>query len=126
MKKLLGATFVAALLLTGASTASAQVSFGIRIGPPPAPRVVRIVPRSPGADYVWVNGYWYPVGSRYRWHDGYWTRPPYRGARWVQPRYESGRFYQGFWDDNRGRADRDRRGRDRNRDYRYDRDRRRR
>src|SRR5258708_28879704 len=42
-----------------------QVSVGIRIGPPPPPRVVRVVPRAPGPDYVWVEGYWYPVGNHY-------------------------------------------------------------
>src|SRR5438477_7776414 len=76
-------------------TLSAQVSLGIRIGPPPAPRVVRVQPRRPGADYIWVDGYWYPSGNRYRWHDGYWTRLPYAGARWVGPHYEGGMFYEG-------------------------------
>lgn len=125
MKILVGTALVSALLLTGASSANAQVSVGIRIGPPPAPRVVRVVPRAPGPEYVWVDGYWYPVGNRYRWHEGYWTRPPYRGARWVQPRYEGRMFYQGYWSGDRGRFDHDHgRDRDRNRDYRDDRDRR--
>lgn len=105
-------------LLLG-STLSAQVSLGIRIGPPPAPRVVRVQPRSPGSGYVWVQGYWYPSGKRYKWHDGYWTRAPYAGARWVEPHYDGQMFYEGYWEGDRGRENHDHRwDRDRNnRDY---------
>ena len=115
MKKLL-----AALLLT-AGLGFGQVSLGIRIGPPPAPRVVR-VPVAPGAGYLWVDGYWYPDGRRYRWHEGYWTRAPYEGAHWVGPRYDGGMFYAGFWDGSRGRFEHDHRW-DRDRDRRDFRDR---
>lgn len=112
MKKLL-----AALLLT-AGLGMGQVSFGFRIGPPPAPRVVRVRPRAPGVGYFWVDGYWYPAGNRYRWHEGYWSRPPYEGYRWVTPRYEGGMFYNGYWDGGRGRFDHDHHwDRDRNRDF---------
>ena len=84
MRKLLQTLAISALLLAPASAAHAQISFGIRIGEPPAPRAYRVPPQ-PGPDYVWVEGYWYPQGSRYTWHDGYWTRPPYEGAYWVAP-----------------------------------------
>ena len=60
------------MLLAGAA-AFAQFSVGVRIGAPPPIRV-RAQPRSPGAGYTWVGGYWYPVGHRYTWHEGYWTR----------------------------------------------------
>lgn len=73
------------MLLASGSVFGAQVSVGIRIGPPPSPRVVRVLPRKPGPEFVWVEGYWYPVGKRYKWHDGHWTRPPYPGARRVGP-----------------------------------------
>src|ERR1019366_4545878 len=76
---------VLALALLGGSMLSAQVSIGIRIGPPPAPRVIRAHPVAPGPDYIWVDGYWYPVGGHYKWHEGYWSRPPYPGAVWVAP-----------------------------------------
>ena len=115
-----------AMLLLAVGSSFAQVSIGVRIGPPPAPRVVRSHPRAPGPDYFWVDGYWYPVGNRYRWHDGYWTRPPYAGARWIGPRYEGNQFFEGYWDSDRGRFnhdhswDRDRR----NRDYGHDQNRR--
>ena len=99
---------------------AAQVSIGIRIGAPPAPRVMRVQPRSPGSEYAWIAGYWYPVGHKYKWHEGYWTRPPYGGARWIEPRYESNQYYEGRWNGDRGDFNHDHRwdrGRDHNRDY---------
>jgi hypothetical protein len=62
-------------LLFLAAGAFAQVSIGIQIGPPPPPRVVRVQPARPGTDFIWVEGYWHPVGNHYKWHNGYWTRP---------------------------------------------------
>ena len=122
MRKLLRiSALVIAMLAALPSVAGAQVSIGIRIGSPPPPRVVRVVPRRPGPEYVWVDGYCYPVSGRYRWHAGYWTRPPYLGARWIGPRYNGGQFFTGYWDGSRGRFDHDHqwdrdRGRDRDRD----------
>ena len=100
MRKILQTLAISALLLAPATAANAQVSFGIRIGAPPAPRAYR-VPRQPGPEYLWIEGYWYPQGSRYVWHDGYWTRPPYEGAYWVDPYYVGGRYYAGQWEGNR-------------------------
>jgi len=115
MKKIL----LGLLLVAGISICSAQVSIGVRIGPPPPPRVVRVLPPRPGPDFVWVDGYWYVVGNRYRWHAGYWTRPPYAGAHWVGPRHDGERFFAGYWDGGRGRFEHDHRwDRDHDRDYR--------
>ena len=125
MKKLI------AIALLVAGSMFGQVSIGIRIGAPPAPRVVRVRPVGPGPGYVWVDGYWYPQGHRYRWHNGYWTLPPYAGANWIGPRYEGGMFFEGYWAgpryehfDHDHRWDRDHdRDRDRWRDgYDHDRD----
>jgi hypothetical protein len=117
-------TFLALALLAGGSICSAQVSIGVRIGPPPPPRIVRVLPPRPGPEYVWVDGYWYVVGDRYRWHDGYWTRPPYPAARWAMPRYDADRYYGGYWEGDRGRREHDHRwDRDRDRDFGRDRDR---
>jgi hypothetical protein len=113
-------TKLGVLVLLVAGTGLAQFSVGIRIGAPPPARVIRVQPRSPGADYVWVDGYWYPVGRRYQWHAGYWTRPAYSGARWVAPRHDGQMFYEGHWEGDRGHVNHDHRwdkGRDRNRDY---------
>jgi hypothetical protein len=121
MRKLLTTTLLVLFTFLGAQSSLAQVSFGIRIGPPPAPRVVRSLPPRPGPEYIWVDGYYYPVNGHYAWHNGYWTRPPYDGAVWVQPRYESGQFYGGYWQTSRGRYEHNHQwDRDHNRDYGHD------
>jgi hypothetical protein len=104
MKSFKTILLVTMLLTTGVAFA-AQFSVGIRIGPPPRPRVVRVQPQRPAADFVWVDGYWYPVGNKYSWHEGYWTRPPYEGARWVGPHHDGQQFFAGYWDGDRGRLD---------------------
>jgi hypothetical protein len=101
MTRLLRTLAISGLLLVPASAAHAQISFDIHLGAPPAPRAYR-VPRQPGLDYVWVEGYWYPQGRSYKWHDGYWTRPPYEGAYWVDPYYEGGQYFAGQWEGGRG------------------------
>ncbi|HEX4273778.1 MAG TPA: YXWGXW repeat-containing protein [Bryobacteraceae bacterium] len=106
-----------ALAFVMAGSLFAQVSLGIRIGPPPAPRVVRVRPVAPGPGFTWVEGYWYPVSGRYRWHEGYWSRPPYAGAHWVAPRHDGHYFIDGHWDGARGEFRHDHRW-DRDRDHR--------
>ena len=96
-----------ALTLLAAGAALAQLSIGIQIGRPPAPRVVRAQPRSPGAGYAWIGGYWYPVSGHYKWHDGYWTRPAYAGAHWVEPHHDGKLYYSGYWDGEHGRVEHD-------------------
>jgi hypothetical protein len=119
MKSYLRTTLLAAMLLASVSVFGAQINIGVRIGPPPAPRVVRVVPRSPGAGYTRIDGYWYPVGNKYKWHDGYWTQPPYAGARWVSPRHDGTQYYQGYWDGDKGRQDHNHASdREHDRDYR--------
>jgi hypothetical protein len=119
MRNFLRATLLVTMLLVGVSAANAQISVGVRIGPPPRPRVVRVLPPRPAPEFVWVDGYWYPVGRHYRWHDGYWTQPPYEGARWVQPHHDGEQFFVGYWEGNRGRFEHDHRwDRDHDRDFR--------
>jgi len=123
-------TLLTSTLLIGLPASGAQISIGIRIGPPPPPRVIHVVPVSPGPEFVWVTGYWFAEGSRWRWHEGYYTRAPYGGAHWVVPRYEGGQFYAGYWEGSRGRIehdhkwDHDRHKRDYDHDRDHDRDRR--
>jgi hypothetical protein len=108
------------IMVLAAGSAAAQLSVGIRIGAPPPARVVRTQPRSPGEGYSWIAGYWYPAGNRYKWHDGYWTRPSYPGARWVAPHHDGQRYYDGYWEGDRGQLGHDHhwdRGRDHKRDY---------
>lgn len=124
MKTFIRGTLLAAMLLTGMSVFAAQVSIGIRIGPPPPPRVLRMQPPRPGPEFVWIEGYWYPVGKKYRWHAGYWTQPPYAGARWVVPRHDGQQYFAGYWEGDRGRIEHDHHwDRDRGRDFDRDRDR---
>ena len=106
MTKILKVLALTSVLLVPASAARAQVSFGIRIGEPPAPRAYR-VPARPGPDYVWVEGYNYPEGGRYKWHDGYWTRPPYQGAYWVQPYHNGTQYFAGRWEGDHGHVNHD-------------------
>jgi hypothetical protein len=115
MKTYVRTALLAAMLLVGGAAFGAQFSVGIRIGAPPPPRVVRVVPRSPGAGYMRIDGYWYPVGNKYKWHDGYWTRAPYAGARWVAPHHDGSQYFQGYWEGDQGRQEHDH-GSDHNRD----------
>src|SRR5262249_26640065 len=118
MNRLLTTILLGITLLT-AGEVFGQVSFGIRIGPPPPPRAVRVLPRRPGPDYVWVDGYWYPVGNHWKWHKGYWTLAPYAGAHWYAPHYDGGQYYEGYWEGGRGRIEHEHRwDHDRYRDYR--------
>ena len=109
------------LMIAAGTMLSAQVSLGIRIGPPPVIRYERMDNRRPGPDYIWVDGYWYPERNKYKWHKGYWTRAPFGGARWIAPRHDGGMFYNGYWGkdndryDHDHRWDRDRRDRDNDR-----------
>jgi hypothetical protein len=97
MRRLFTSAAFVALIVASSAAANAQVSVGIQIGTPPPPHAYR-VPARPGPDYVWVEGYQYPVNGKYRWHDGYWTRPPYQGAYWVAPYHSGGRYYEGRWE----------------------------
>jgi len=108
MRKFLQTLAISASLLAPASVAHAQINFGIHIGEPPAPRAYR-VPRQPGPEFDWIEGYWYPDGSRYKWHNGYWTRPPYEGAYWVAPYHVGGQYFAGRWEGRRGNLGHDHR-----------------
>jgi len=95
-------------LLLFSGVLSAQVAIGIQIGtPPPPPPAYILQPAVPGPGYLWVEGYWYPVGHRYHWHPGYWTLPPYPGAYWAPARYAGGRYFGGYWAGPRGRFEHD-------------------
>lgn len=124
LKKFLGTVVLASMMFGGVSVVSAQISIGVQIGQPPPVRVVRVRPRQPGPEFVWIDGYWYASGRKWKWHDGYWTRVPYEGARWVGPRYEGGKFFEGYWEGGGRQVPHDHRwDRDRDRDYGRDHDR---
>jgi hypothetical protein len=121
MKTFIMMTLLAATLSIGLPVFGADVSVGITIGPPPPPRVVYVVPATPGPEYIWIDGYWYPVGHHWKWHQGYWTRSPYMGARWAAPHYERGEYFVGYWEGDRGRMEHDHHwDHDRDRDFRQE------
>lgn len=55
----------------------------------------------PSSAHVWIPGYWTWRSNQYQWMAGRWEMPPYAGAKWMTPRWqtESGayRFYEGYW-----------------------------
>ena len=60
-----------ALLPTAiAAPSSAQIS--VYIGAPPPPIRYEEYGPTPGPGFVWVDGYWQPVGHHYRWVRGRW------------------------------------------------------
>ncbi|MBY0503515.1 MAG: hypothetical protein K2X03_06390 [Bryobacteraceae bacterium] len=84
--------------------ASAQVSFGFRIGHvPPMPRgyVVGAVGRAPGPGYLWRDGFWDVRGRNYAWVPGGWVRAPRPNAYWVAPGWQPRRntfvWRGGYW-----------------------------
>jgi len=105
-KTLLFVALSSLFVIASSQRGIAQVSFGVRIGPPPEPRAYA-VPVQPGPGYEWVEGHWVPQGnhSHYRWHNGTWRRPPYAGAYWVAPYYWEGHYYHGYWDGDHGRRE---------------------
>src|SRR5215831_10817770 len=118
MRSFMRTTLIAATLLASGSVFGADVSIGISIGPPPPSYVVHVLPPSPGPEFVWVDGYWYPVKKHYKWHEGYWTLPPFEGAEWVPPHYSGQRFFVGYWHGDDRRLEHDHHwDRDRYRDH---------
>jgi hypothetical protein len=110
MRRAAKTALLAGVLLLGAPVMRAQSSAGIEIGPPPFPRIVSTAGQvSPGPAFVWIAGYWYPVEGHYVWRDGHWTRPPHPGAAWVPPHHDGHRYFPGYWEEKRTRAERDRR-----------------
>src|SRR5258708_7295040 len=65
MKTLLRGGLLFVLLLAGSYAANAQVSVGIRIFAPPAPRVVAVLPEQPAPDFVWIGGSRFPPTRRF-------------------------------------------------------------
>ena len=97
-------------LACASAFAETRFSIGVNIGgypgyapggyyvaaPPPAPPRY-FAPPSPGPGFVWVSGYYYPVGRRYEWRPGFWSRPPRPHAVWIAPRYSRNRYFGGYW-----------------------------
>jgi hypothetical protein len=70
--------------------------------PPHNQSVVFPAPNSPAANYVWIKGYWRPLGARWMWVKGYWRPNPQPPKVWVPGRWvrkgQSGLTWQeGQW-----------------------------
>jgi hypothetical protein len=58
--------------------------------PPPPP--VYYVPPRPTTGFVWVSGYYYPMGRSYLW-----SRPLRPNTVWTGRRYSTNRYFGGYW-----------------------------
>ena len=88
---------LAVAMLTMPLAANAQVSVGIRVGPPPL-RYERVPP--PRRGYVWAPGRWHWQNTRYVWNAGRYI-PARPGYRWVPgawgQRNASWHYVPGHW-----------------------------
>ncbi|MDQ2869731.1 MAG: YXWGXW repeat-containing protein [Acidobacteriota bacterium] len=108
--KSLQRTMLSVVLVGGAAaTTVAQIplpplppGLNVRIttGRPPAPRR-EVRPARPGADYVWIAGFYNNDGGRYGWIPGRWERRAAPDAYWIPARYNRttrGTIYEpGHW-----------------------------
>ena len=94
---------LAALILSGSAFVAGGCASGsgeyVQTGPPLPPSEVVIV--QPGAEYVWVPGYYSHSSSNYVWVGGQWRVPPsgYHTrvpAQWVHED-RGWRYRQGHW-----------------------------
>ena len=90
------------VLLTAAMVTPGSAQISVYIGTPPPAVVYEEPGPPPSVEFVWIEGYWQPVGHRYRWVRGRWERPPYAGAYWTHPHYDHYRegwvVHEGHWD----------------------------
>ena len=82
---ILSALFFGFILVATSTPASADTHVYVRVGPP-AP-VVQVRTVSPGARYVWIDGYHRWNGRAFVWVPGRWVVPPHAGAVWVPARW---------------------------------------
>ncbi len=81
LKRLITAGFIAATCFLAPSSAPAQISISVRIGPPELP--VYVQPPCPTAGYLWAPGYWAYAPAGYYWVPGVWVAPPRIGVLWT-------------------------------------------
>ena len=99
MKGILTALVLALASCVTAPAALADVSISVNIAPPPLPFYVQ--PVVPGANFLWMPGYWaYDVEDFY-WVPGTWVLAPQHGYLWT-PGYwgwRHGRYHwhPGYW-----------------------------
>jgi hypothetical protein len=71
----------------------------VKVAPPHAVVETRVA--SPGAGYVYTNGYHRWDGNAYQWTPGEWRQPPRAHAKWVDHRWDHRNngyvFTEGHW-----------------------------
>ena len=87
---------LAAIFVMAAGIVSSDAQ-GFRRSAPgmPPPRQREVVPRSPGPQFVWAQGYWAWDGRGWVWVPGAWLFPPKPRAAWVPGRWERNRRGRG-------------------------------
>jgi len=108
LKSLLPAALVAALSVLAAAQVPIppipHMEIHIAHSAPPHVRA-EVRTTSPGAGYVWVNGFWNWDGGQWVWLPGRWERPASVDVTWVDPHYyreEGGwRYEPGHWSNER-------------------------
>ena len=95
-------TWMPGVLLAAAIAAPSSAQISVYIGTPPPAIVYEEPGLPPDAGFVWIEGYWRPVGHHYKWVRGHWERPPFEGACWTHPHYvpyrEGWEWHEGHWD----------------------------
>jgi hypothetical protein len=80
----------AALVATAACVPARGTRLGVvYITETPPPQRVEVVAVRPGAEFVWIDGYWTWGQRAYVWVPGRWERPPRHNARWVRGRWRN-------------------------------------
>ena len=109
--------WIPGVLLAGAIASPSSAQISVYIGSPPPAIAYEEPGPPPDAGFVWIEGYWRPVGHHYKWVRGHWEHPPFEGAYWTHPHYDHYRegweWHEGHWDhedhDNDHWRDHDRR-----------------
>jgi len=95
-------TWMPGVLLAAAIAAPSSAQISVYIGTPPPAIVYEEPGLPPDAGFVWIEGYWRPVGHHYKWVRGHWERPPFERACWTHPHYnhyrEGWEWHEGHWD----------------------------
>lgn len=88
-KRLLIATFTAALLLGGCVVAPYDTYpvYGDPVYVEPPPPRIEHPGYAPAVGYLWIGGYWNWSGHQHVWIPGRWEAPR-PGYRWIEPRWE--------------------------------------
>ncbi|WP_210545035.1 YXWGXW repeat-containing protein [Rhodoferax sp. PAMC 29310] len=76
-----------------------QVAVYAPIGPPP--QRVEVITSAPGADFLWLSGFWRWDGRQHLWEQGHWERQReherWEAHRWAQDERGQWQSHGGRW-----------------------------